>query len=113
MSPEFVVDNSPPTVGEIHLNTDDGINQHLRRDYLTSDEMILRLSGFGDAHSGISHYRIGLGSLPYIADVKPLFDSFNGMVEIHLENEDILEGHDYFVLVQVIVYLFIANIDEH
>ncbi|KAL4218491.1 hypothetical protein ACF0H5_023225 [Mactra antiquata] len=95
-SQDFVVDTTGPTSGDIIIDT----TKHLSKDYLTSNEMTVRFAGFIDDHSGISHYRLGVGSQPFTTDVMSLFDCYDNSFSLDFTNLNLIDGHDYFVSVK-------------
>ncbi|KAL4218457.1 hypothetical protein ACF0H5_023192 [Mactra antiquata] len=97
-SQDFVVDTTGPTTGDIIIDT----TNHLSKDYLTSNEMTVRFAGFIDDHSGISHYRLGVGSQPFTTDVISLFDWYDNSFSLDFTNVNLIDGHDYFVFVQAV-----------
>jgi len=95
-SEEFVVDSSPPFDGVILL---DGID--VGSGYITGSTIRLRLERFYDHHSGIDHYNVGVGTSPDMADVVQLSSYQSNQIDIVLMAPDIIDGHTYYVIVQV------------
>ena len=95
-SEEFVVDSSPPLDGVILF---DGID--VGTGYITGSTIRLRLERFYDHHSGIDHYNVGVGSSPDMADVVQLSSYQSNQIDIILKASDIIDGHTYYVIVQV------------
>jgi len=95
-SEELIVDSSPPMNGIIL------INDAVKGTYLLpSSTMRLRLQKFYDHHSGIDHFNVGIGSTSDTADVLQ-FDKYTShLIDVSLEKADIVDGHTYFVTVQV------------
>ncbi|XP_052789246.1 uncharacterized protein LOC128223857 [Mya arenaria] len=94
VSTELVTDTSPPTEGIIHFD------QH--HAYYSSDTISIRLVGFHDDHSGISHYNVGIGSSSIMVDTLSMTKYYTDHFNIDLHYSNILEGHEYFILVQAI-----------
>ncbi|WAR31809.1 hypothetical protein MAR_034351 [Mya arenaria] len=94
VSAELVVDTSPPTQGIIHFN-----QQHA---YYSSDTISIRLVGFRDDHSGISYFNVGIGSSGITVDTFSMTKYYSDTFNIDLHDSNILEGHEYFILVQAI-----------
>ncbi|WAR31728.1 hypothetical protein MAR_034270 [Mya arenaria] len=94
VSTELVTDTSPPTEGIIHFD------QH--HAYYTSDTISIRLVGFHDDHSGISYYNVGIGSSSIMVDTLSMTKYYTDHFNIDLHYSNILEGHEYFILVQAI-----------
>ncbi|XP_052788827.1 uncharacterized protein LOC128223594 [Mya arenaria] len=93
VSAELVVDTSPPTQGIIHFN-----QQHA---YYSSDTISIRLVGFRDDHSGISYFNVGIGSSGITVDTFSMTKYYSDTFNIDLHDSNILEGHEYFILVQI------------
>ncbi|WAR31807.1 hypothetical protein MAR_034349, partial [Mya arenaria] len=94
VSTALVTDTSPPTEGKIH------IEQKLA--YYSSDTISIRLVGFHDDHSGISYFNVGIGSSNTMVDTLSMTKYYSDTVNIDLHDSNILEGHQYFILVQAI-----------
>ncbi|WAR31803.1 hypothetical protein MAR_034345 [Mya arenaria] len=94
VSTEFVTDTSPPTEGKIHFDQ--------RHAYCNSDTISMRLVGFHDDHSGISYYNVGIGSSSIMVDTLSMTKYYTDTLDIDIQELNILEGHEYFILVQAI-----------
>jgi len=97
-SEEFIVDSSPPVDGIILF---DGLDRATH--YIQDTTIRLRLERFYDNHSGIAHYKVGVGSTPDMADVILLFSHQSNLIDILLASTRIVDGYTYFVIVQVIM----------
>jgi len=69
--------------------------------YIPDSTIRLRLERFYDQHSGIDHYKVGVGSSPDTVDVVPLFNYKSNLIDILLPSTGIVDGHTYYVIVQV------------
>jgi len=96
-SEEFVFDTSTPVDGVILLDGKD-----VETNYIRSSTIRLRLKRFYDHHSGIFHYNVGIGSSPDMADVVQLLIYQSNQIDISLDQAGIVDGHTYYVIVQVI-----------
>ncbi|WAR31711.1 hypothetical protein MAR_034253 [Mya arenaria] len=94
VSTEFVTDTSAPKEGKIHFD-----QQHA---YYNGDTISIRLVGFHDDHSGISHFNVGIGSSDSTVDALPMTKYYSDTFNIDLHDSNILEGYEYFVLLQAI-----------
>ncbi|XP_052789886.1 uncharacterized protein LOC128224179 [Mya arenaria] len=94
VSTVFVTDTSPPKEGIIHFD-----QQHA---YYSSDTINIRLVGFYDDHSGISYYNVGIGSSGIMVDTLSMAKYYSDILDIDLRELNILDGHEYFILVQAI-----------
>jgi len=96
-SEEFVVDSSPPVDGMILF---DGLDRETN--FIIGLTIRLRLERFYDHQSGIDHYHVGVGSSPDMADLVPLLNYQSNIIDISLASTGIVDGHTYYVIVQVI-----------
>ncbi|WAR31701.1 hypothetical protein MAR_034243 [Mya arenaria] len=94
ISTALVTDTSPPTEGKIHFER--------QLAYYSSDTIGIRLVGFHDDHSGISYFNVGIGSSTTMVDTLSMTKYYSDTVNIDLHDSNILEGHQYFILVQAI-----------
>ncbi|XP_052788798.1 uncharacterized protein LOC128223561 [Mya arenaria] len=94
VSTALVTDTSPPTEGKIHLEQ--------KHAYYSSDTISIRLVGFHDDHSGISYFNVGIGSSDTMVDTVSMTKYYADTLNIDLHDSNILEGHQYFILVQAI-----------
>ena len=96
-SEEFVVDSSPPATGVVLFDGRDSVTN-----YITGSTLRLRLERFYDHHSGIDHYNVGVGSSPDMADVVLLLNYQSNLIDISLALTGVVDGHKYYIIVQVI-----------
>ncbi|XP_052790278.1 uncharacterized protein LOC128224473 isoform X2 [Mya arenaria] len=94
VSTEFVTDTSAPKEGKIHFD-----QQHA---YYNGDTISIRLVGFHDDHSGISHFNVGIGSSDNTVDALSMTKYYSDTFIIDLHDSNIIEGYEYFVRVQAI-----------
>ncbi|WAR31796.1 hypothetical protein MAR_034338, partial [Mya arenaria] len=94
VSTALVTDTSPPTAGKIHFER--------KLAYYNSDKISIRLVGFHDHHSGISYFNVGIGSSDNTVDTLSMTKYYSDTFNIDLNDSNILEGHEYFIMVQAI-----------
>jgi len=100
-SEEFIVDSSPPVNGFISLG-----DISKETNFIHSSSLSLHLQQFYDHHSGIGHFKIGVGSRSEIADVLQFSKYETNHIDITIDHAGIMDGHTYFVIVQVLFGFF-------
>ncbi|XP_061166326.1 uncharacterized protein LOC133175235 [Saccostrea echinata] len=94
-SDPFVFDPSPPTKGSVIVGH---ISKHHHA--ISGRTVAVYWNGFSDKESGIKSFLFGIGTTPAVDDVLQFY-AVGQHSENVLINDHIVEGHTYFILLQV------------
>ena len=70
--------------------------------YVSSDVITFRVTGFHDDHSGLDQYEIGIGSRQDVVDVVPTAVYRDDVAQIRLPADKVHDGHTYYIITKAV-----------